>query len=71
MIDEEILVIIAETIEIDNVEISMPLDEDIWDSLAVIVFIGTISNVYNKILEPTKVAEATNVQQLLDLVHQL
>ena len=68
MTDEEILVIIAETIEVDNIESSMILDEDVWDSLAVIVFIGTVSNACNKILEPTKVAEAKSVQQLIDLV---
>ncbi len=68
MTDEEILAIIAQTIEVDSVENSMELDEDVWDSLAVIIFIGTISNTYNKILEPAKIAEAKNAQQLIDLV---
>ena len=39
MNENQILDLIAETLEMDSIEITMALDERIWDSLAVVVFI--------------------------------
>jgi len=68
MNENQILDVIAETLEMDSIEITMDLDERIWDSLAVVVFIGSVSNAFNKILDPSELYDVKNVQQLVQLV---
>jgi len=40
---EKILKIVADTIEVESVSESLKLNEDIWDSLAIIVFIAALN----------------------------
>ena len=68
MNEEKILAIIADTLELDSVEVAMVLDERVWDSLGIVVFIGAINNEFDKILDPSKLADAKTVQQLMQLV---
>ena len=68
MNESQILDVIAETLEMDSIEITMALDERIWDSLAVVVFIGSVNNAFNKILDPSQLYNVKNVQQLVQLV---
>ena len=70
MIKDEILKIIANTIEVDSVEESLQLDSDIWDSLAIIIFIAAINQDYGKILEPERVFSAKTAQDLIDMSMQ-
>jgi acyl carrier protein len=68
MNEEKILAIIADTLELDSVEVTKVLDERVWDSLAIVVFIGAVNNAFDKILDPSKLADVKNVQQLMQLV---
>jgi acyl carrier protein len=68
MNEEQILAIIADTLELDEVEVTMVLDERVWDSLAIVVFIGAVNNAFNKILDPSKLSNVKSVQQLVQLV---
>jgi len=70
MTKDEILKIIANTIEVDSVEESLQLDSDIWDSLAIIIFIAAINQDYGKILEPEAVFSAKTAQDLIDMSMQ-
>ena len=70
MTKDEILKIIANTIEVDSVEESLQLDSDIWDSLAIIIFIAAINQDYGKILEPELVFSAKTAQDLIDMSMQ-
>jgi acyl carrier protein len=70
MTKDEILKIIANTIEVDSVEESLQLNDDIWDSLAIIVFIAAINQDYGKILDPEGVFSAKTAKDLIDMSMQ-
>jgi len=70
MTKDEILKIIANTIEVDSVEESLQLNDDIWDSLAIIIFIAAINQDYGKILDPEEVFSAKTAKDLVDMSMQ-
>ena len=66
----QILEIIAEILEIEVNEISLDsaLDEDSWDSLAVVTFISEIDSNFDQVISPLDVNEVKTVADLIDLV---
>ena len=66
----QILEIIAEILEIEVNEISLDsaLDEDSWDSLAVVTFISEIDSNFDQVISPSDVNEVKTVADLIDLV---
>ena len=70
MTKDEILQIIANTIEVDIVDESLELNDDIWDSLSIIIFIAAINQDFGKILDPQEVFSAKTAKDLIDLSMQ-
>jgi len=68
--ENEILNVIADTIEMDSVKGSFKLSDDVWDSLAVIIFIAAINKSYGKVLNPEQIFSAKTAQDLVDIVMQ-
>lgn len=68
--EKQILEIIAEILEIEVDEISLEneLDEDGWDSLAVVTFISEIDSNFNQVISPSAVNEVKTVADLIALV---
>ena len=69
MTKDEILKIIANTIEVDSVDEPLELN-DVWDSLAIIIFIAAINQDYGKILDPQGVFSAKTAKDLIDISMQ-
>lgn len=66
--ENQILTIIAEILEVDTVSPETELNEENWDSLAVVTFISEIDSNFEQILSPTNVNKASSVSDLLELV---
>ncbi|MEY8214406.1 MAG: phosphopantetheine-binding protein [Colwellia sp.] len=68
--ENQILEIIAEILEIEVSEITLgnELDEDSWDSLAVVTFISEIDSNFDQVISPTAVNEVKTVADLIALV---
>jgi acyl carrier protein len=66
----QILEIIAEILEVEVEEITLAteLDEDSWDSLAVVTFISEIDSNFDQVIAPTAVNEVKTVADLIALV---
>jgi acyl carrier protein len=66
----QILEIVAEVLEleVDEVNINTELDEDNWDSLAVVSFIAEIDSNFDQILVPADVRDVKKVSDLVVLV---
>jgi len=67
---DKILRIVADTIEVESVSESLKLNEDIWDSLAIIVFIAALNKEFGLVLNPEKISSAKTVQDLVDIVEE-
>ncbi|HHR5883328.1 TPA: acyl carrier protein [Providencia alcalifaciens] len=65
---EQVLNIIAEILEVETVTLNTELNEENWDSLAVVTFISEIDSNFDQILSPTSVNKANTVLDLLNLV---
>ncbi len=69
MVDtQKLLDIVAEIIEMDDVTLETELNEDNWDSLAVVTFISEVDNEFDKIVSPSQVIKAAKVAELLELI---
>lgn len=66
--ENQLLNIIAEILEIDAVVPETELNEENWDSLAVVTFISEIDSNFDQVLSPASVNKATTVEDLLKLV---
>lgn len=66
--ENQLLNIIAEILEIDAVSPETELNEENWDSLAVVTFISEVDSNFEQVLSPTSVNKACTVQDLLELV---
>ncbi|MBQ0269545.1 MULTISPECIES: acyl carrier protein [Providencia] len=66
--ENQLLNIIAEILEIDAVSPETELNEENWDSLAVVTFISEVDSNFEQVLSPTSVNKASTVQDLLKLV---
>ncbi|SUC37287.1 Phosphopantetheine attachment site [Providencia rustigianii] len=66
--EEQVLNIIAEILEVETVTLNTELNEENWDSLAVVTFISEIDSNFDQILSPTSVNKANTVLDLLNLV---
>ncbi|HBF45942.1 MAG TPA: acyl carrier protein [Shewanella frigidimarina] len=66
----QILEIVAEIleIEVDKIELDTVLDEDSWDSLAVVTFIAEIDTNFDQVVSPSDVGSAKKVLDLVNLV---
>jgi acyl carrier protein len=66
----QILEIVAEVLEleVDEVNLNTKLDEDNWDSLAVVSFIAEIDSNFDQILVPADVRDVKKVSDLVVLV---
>jgi acyl carrier protein len=67
---EKILDIIADIMEVDvnEIDINTELNEDIWDSLAVVTYISEVDSTFEQIISPVRVSSAKTVSDLVDLV---
>ncbi|QUN06898.1 acyl carrier protein [Shewanella yunxiaonensis] len=65
---QKLLDIVAEIIEMDDVTLETELNEDNWDSLAVVTFISEVDNEFDKIVSPSQVIKATKIAELLELI---
>lgn len=65
---QKLLEIVADIIEIDDVTLETQLDDESWDSLAVVSFISEADNEFDKVVSPTEVNKATKVADLLELI---
>ncbi|WP_413732622.1 MULTISPECIES: acyl carrier protein [unclassified Shewanella] len=68
MDNQKVLDIIADIIEVEDISTATVLNEELWDSLAVISFLSEINNNFDLVLEPETVSSVKSVQELLDLV---
>lgn len=68
--EQQVLEIIAEILEVDASELTLdsPLDETVWDSLAVVTFISEIDSIFDQIISPKKAGTVKTVADLLELV---
>jgi acyl carrier protein len=66
----QILEIVAEVLELEVYEVNLntELDEDNWDSLAVVSFIAEIDSNFDQILVPADVRDVKKVSDLVVLV---
>ncbi|CAH6799842.1 Carrier domain-containing protein [Vibrio chagasii] len=64
----QLLEIVAEILEVDDVSLETPLNEDNWDSLAVVTFISEADNEFDKVVSPSEVNKVTKVADLLELI---
>jgi len=68
MSDQIVLNIISDIMEVDSVDLNLELDEDNWDSLAVISFIAEVDSKLGQILDAKSVNESKTVAELVSLV---
>ncbi|GIU32411.1 acyl carrier protein [Shewanella sp. MBTL60-007] len=68
--ENKLLEIIAEILEVEVNEVTLEtqLDEDSWDSLAVVTFISEVDSNFDVVVSPSSVGGAETVKQLIDLV---
>ena len=66
--ENTILKIIAEILEIEEITLSTKLDEDSWDSLAIVSFISEIDSEFDQVVSPSAVNEVKIVADLIALV---
>ena len=68
--ENQILEIIAEILEVEIEEITLgtELDEDSWDSLAVVSFISEIDSEFDQVISPSAVNKVKTVADLIALV---
>ncbi|EGQ8204321.1 TPA: acyl carrier protein [Vibrio cholerae] len=67
-IENKLLEIISDILEIDDVTLETELNEENWDSLAVVTFISEADNEFDKVVSPSEVNKATKVADLLELI---
>lgn len=70
-IENKLLEIVAEIVEVEIEDLSLDteLNEDNWDSLAVITFISEVDSEFDIVVSPSKVAEVTKISNLLELIN--
>lgn len=70
-IENKLLEIVAEIVEVEIEDLSLDteLNEDNWDSLAVITFISEVDSEFDIVVSPSKVAEVTKISDLLELIN--
>ncbi|PSU50906.1 acyl carrier protein [Photobacterium frigidiphilum] len=68
--NNQILEIVAEILEVEVNEVTLTteLDEDNWDSLAVVTFISEIDSTFDQIISPSAVNKVETVADLIALV---
>ncbi len=64
----QLLEIVAEILEVDDVNLETTLNEENWDSLAFVTFISEADNEFDKVVSPSEVNKVTKVADLLDLI---
>lgn len=64
----QLLEIVAEILEVDDVSLETILNEENWDSLAVVTFISEADNEFDKVVSPSEVNKVTKVADLLELI---
>ena len=68
--ENQILEIVAEILEVELEEVALTteLDEDSWDSLAVVTFISEIDSTFDQVISPSAVNKVETVADLIALV---
>lgn len=68
--EKKVMEIIAEIleVEVDELTLTTELNEDLWDSLAVVTFISEVDSNFEKIISPAEVSAAKTVADLVSLV---
>ena len=66
--ENQILEIIAEILEVEEITLENELDEDCWDSLAVVTFISEIDSNFDQVIAPSAVNKVKTVADLIALV---
>ncbi|MCE9793802.1 phosphopantetheine-binding protein [Shewanella indica] len=65
---DKVLEIVAEIIEVDEVTLETELNDENWDSLAVVTFISEADNEFDKVISPSALSNVTKVSDLLELI---
>lgn len=68
--ETQVLQIIADILEVDigSITLDMMLDEERWDSLAVVTFISEVDSNFEQILSPKDVFSIKRIADLVNLV---
>lgn len=66
--ENELLEIISEILEEDSVGVEFELDEESWDSLAIVSYISEVDSSFDIVLSPAVVKNAKSVAELIALV---
>jgi acyl carrier protein len=65
---QKLLGIVADILEVDEVTLDTELNEENWDSLAVVTFISEADNEFDKVVSPSEVNKVAIVADLLELI---
>lgn len=66
--ETKLLEIVAEVLEVDSATLETELNEDNWDSLAIVTFISEADTAFDLILSPESVGKVKNVAELAALI---
>jgi acyl carrier protein len=66
--ETKLLEIVAEVLEVDCVTLETELNDDNWDSLAIVTFISETDSAFDVILSPEAVGKVKNVAELAALI---
>lgn len=67
-VQDKLLEIVAEILEDDDVTLDTELNDENWDSLAVVTFISEADNEFDKMISPSLLNNVAKVSDLLELV---
>ncbi|WP_412501515.1 acyl carrier protein [Shewanella chilikensis] len=67
-VQDKLLEIVAEILEDDDVTLDTELNDENWDSLAVVTFISEADNEFDKMISPSLLNNVEKVSDLLELV---
>ncbi|GAM73816.1 hypothetical protein JCM19241_5012 [Vibrio ishigakensis] len=66
--EKQLLEIMEEILEVDDVTLETELNDENWDSLAVVTFISEADNEFDKVVSPSEVNKVTKVAELLEII---
>ncbi|MCK7630244.1 acyl carrier protein [Shewanella putrefaciens] len=65
MNSEQLVELVKEVVELDDITLETELDDELWDSLAVVTFISLVNERFDIVVPAEKVITASVVKDLL------
>ncbi|EGQ8295088.1 acyl carrier protein [Vibrio parahaemolyticus] len=65
MNSEQLVELVKEVVELEDITLESELDEELWDSLAVVTFISLVNERFDIVVPAEKVISANVVKDLL------